>query len=334
MIYQKLIAEKAGVSYATVSRAFTHSARVKPATMQKIRNAMQELGITDIDKIFMGNPTLSKTVLVVSGDITSEFCVNLISGIYEVLDRFGYSVTLCISKFEVENELRHMNLAAENGYAGIIMISTVETDEMVHFLRSSKIPVVLVNRYIRSLDMDVVRIDNYRGGYMAAMLLLENGHRRVAHLAGPLVSAAPQDRLRGFTDALHDHNVDFGPKDMIEGDLSRSSGRDFAHFLMKSDYTAAFIGNAYMTAGTAHQLIKSGLRIPDDISLICFDDSPIIHEDGLNITSVSYDPHLMGVSAAEVLLKRLDALLGDRMRIIYSPRLNMRESIKKINLTP
>ena len=82
MIYQKLIAEKAGVSYATVSRAFTHSARVKPGTMQKIRNAMQELGITDIDKIFMGNPTLSKTVLVVSGDITSEFCVNLISGIY------------------------------------------------------------------------------------------------------------------------------------------------------------------------------------------------------------------------------------------------------------
>lgn len=334
MIYQKLIAEKAGVSYATVSRAFTHSARVKPATMQKIRNAMRELGISDLDNFFMSNSALSKTVLVVSGDITSEFCAKLISGIYEMLDRFGYSISLCISKFEEKNELFYMNRAAESGFAGIIMISTVETEAMVNFLHTSKIPVVLVNRYIRSLDMDVVRIDNYRGGYMAAMLLLENGHRRVAHLSGPLVSAAPQDRLRGFADALHDHNVDFGPKDTMEGDLGRACGRDFAHFLMKSDYTAAFIANAYMTAGAAHQLIKSGVRIPDDISLISFDDSPIISEDGLNITSVSYDPHQMGVSAAEVLLKRLDDLLGDRMRIIYSPRLNMRESIKKINLTP
>ena len=80
------------------------------------------------------------------------------------------------------------------------MITAMETHELVTFLQSAAIPIVLVNRYIRTLDIDVVRIDNYRGGYMAAQYLLEKGHRHIAHLAGPRNSAAPQDRLRGFAD--------------------------------------------------------------------------------------------------------------------------------------
>lgn len=330
MISQKLIAEKAGLSYATVSRAFTSSAYVRPETMQKIRNAMQELGIHNNDNLFLGRGSLSKMVLVVVGDLSSEFYASVVSGIHDGLARLGYSISLCISNFRADVELSRMAAAADTGFAGIIMITAVETDDMVGFLRHSKIPVVLVNRYIRSLDMDVVRIDNYRGGYLAADHLAENGHKRIAHLAGQRNSATTQDRLRGFRDGLADHGVAFGEKDIMYGDLRRSGGRTFAFKLMNEGYTAAFIGNDYMAVGTAYQLINSGKSIPQDVSLICFDDSPMISEDGLMISSISCDAHMMGEATADVLRMRLNDLLGDRIRIILSPRLVIRDSVRRL----
>ena len=330
MISQKLIAEKAGLSYATVSRAFTQNARVRPETMQKIKNAMRELGIHNSDNLFLGRGSLSKMVLVVVGDLSSEFYSGIVSGIHDGLARFGYSISLCISGFRADVELSNMDAAVETGFTGIIMITAVETDNMIDFLHNCKIPVVLVNRYIRFLDMDVVRIDNYRGGYQAAEHLVENGHKRIAHLGGQQNSATTHDRLRGFSDALADHGIDFGSKDIVYGDLKRSSGRAFAVKLIEEGYTAAFIGNDYMTVGAAYQLINSGKSIPQDVSLICFDDSPIISEDGLMISSVSCDARMMGESTADVLIKRLNDLLGDRIRIILSPRLLIRNSVKRL----
>ncbi|WP_346026760.1 LacI family DNA-binding transcriptional regulator [Beduinella massiliensis] len=327
---QKLIAEKAGVSFATVSRALTHSAKVRPETMQRIRKAMQELGISDSDALFQGRGILSKTVLVVVGDIATEFFAHIILGLYDVLEANGYQMSLCNSRYDSEVEMRCIKTAEENGYAGIIMITAVETQELVSFLQSAEIPVVLVNRYIRSLDLDVVRIDNYRGGYLAAQHLIENGHRRIAHLAGPRNSAAPQDRLRGFTEAMHDNGVPFTQDDAVFGDLSRECGKKFADWLMPRDYTAAYIGNNYMAAGAVHQLLKLGRRVPEDISIVCFDDSPLVSEDGLNLTTISCEPQIMGRAAAETLLKRIADPLGRHVKTIYSPRLNARGSVRSL----
>ncbi len=328
MIQQKQIAEKAGLSYATVSRAFTNSAKVSPAAMHKIREAMRTLGISSADELFSGKGPISKMILVVAGDIALEFFANIIAGIYEVLYAHGFTVALCISNFNADTELQCMKQAEESGYGGIIMITAVKTPALVSFLQYAKTPVVLVNRHIRSLDLDIVRIDNYRGGYMAASHLLDNGHRKIAHLSGPQNSAAPQDRLRGFADAMDDNGLTLGKQDIVFGDLSRESGKEFANWLVERDYTAVFVNNADMTAGMAHQLSKLHRSIPGDYSVICFDDSPLINEDGLNITSVSCDPKVMGRSAAEVLLRRLDNPLGDRSRIIYSPKLTLRGSVR------
>ncbi len=331
MVNQKLIAEKAGVSYATVSRAFTKSAKVKEETLQKIKHAMNELGMKDYDDLFLGNSILSKTVLVVVGEIASEFYRRVVSGIYEKLNSMSYSMSLCISKFDSAVELRQMELAMENRFAGIIMITVTETEEMVSFLRSARIPVILVNRYIRSIDIDVVRIDNYRGGYLAAEYLIDNGHKKIMHLAGHRNSSATQDRLRGFTDALADHGIAFNEKDDIYyGNLSLASGREFIRKINVKDYSAIFVYNDLMAIGATHELIKEGYKIPNDISVICYDDSPMINEDGLNITSISYNPHLMGIAAADTLMARLNDLLGERIKIIYSPHLRIRKSVRNI----
>lgn len=331
MITQKLIAEKAGVSYATVSRALTHSAKVRPETMHLIRRAMNELGLTHDEQVFLGRNNLSKMVLVIVGDILKEFFANIIVGIHDQLTPLGYAIILCNSHYESKVELDYLRNAQENNYAGVIMITASETDGLVSFLQTATIPVVLVNRYIRSLDLDVVRIDNYRGGYLAAQHLMEQGHRRIAFLSGPRASAANEDRLRGFMHAMVDNGLHLdADRDVVYGDLSRQSGKAFADWLVHRDFTAAFISNDYMTAGAVHQLIKLGRRIPEDYSVISFDDSALINEDGLNITTISFEPAVMGKTAAETLLKRIENPLGRHVKIIYSPVFTQRNSVRQI----
>lgn len=327
MVTQKMIAEKAGVSYSTVSRAFTRSASVKPGMMRRIRAAMTELGINDTEDLFLGRSVLSRMVLVVVGSITNEFFANIIVGISDKLKEKGYSIVLCNSNYDTETEILELKKAEEDGFAGVIMVTVIETEQMLAILQEMKIPVILVNRHIRSLDLDIVRIDNYRGGYMSAQCLIDSGHRRIAHLSGPKNSSAPSDRLRGFTAAMQDNGIPFGEEDIMYGDLSRESGKSFASWTARKDYTAVYIGNDYMTAGAIAQFAKLNMRVPDDISIICFDDSPLVNRDSLNITSVSCDPRRMGDSAADILMRRIADPLGQHFRIVYSPKIIYRESI-------
>lgn len=257
IILQKTIAERAGVSYATVSRAFTNSAKVKPQTMQKIRNAMQELGITDGDDMLLGKGFVSKAVLVIVSDISNYFYSKVVKGICEGLDPLGYTVVLCHCGLDANRELAAMRRAMENGYSGIIMITVTATEEIIQLLQSSSIPIVLVNRYISALDLDTVRIDNYRGGYMAAQYLWERGHRHIAMLTGVKGSGTASDRCRGFSEGLQNYGLSFSSLDMVYGDNTRESGRKFADWLLAQEKpcTAVFVGNDYMAAGMVLSLI-------------------------------------------------------------------------------
>lgn len=332
IIQQKQIAEKAGVSYATVSRAFTNSAKVCPQTMQRIRNAMTELGITNADSYFLGKSFLIKTVLVVVGDLASEFYASIIKGIYSVLEPLGYIIVLCNSNFDSTAEIQAMRRAEENGFSGAIMITAVETEELVDFLHSTKLPVLFVNRHIRSIDMDLVRIDSYRGGYMAAEYLIRKGHRKIAHAAGDAQSSPSRDRIRGFRDAMADHHIPFGEEDIFFCGQLRSGGRAFLKEFLEKDmqYTAIFFSNTVITQGAIEILNRFGKHIPEDLSILCFDDSSALGDDGLSLTTVSFSPERMGESVAEIYLKRIADPLGDRIKMTFSPRLVERSSVANL----
>ncbi|OUP49417.1 LacI family DNA-binding transcriptional regulator [Pseudoflavonifractor sp. An184] len=331
-ILQKTIAEKAGVSYATVSRAFTNSAKVKPQTLQKIRNAMQELGISDYDDVLLGKRFIARAVLLAVSDISNHFYSKVIKGICEGLNPLGYSILLYNYDSDSGQEISALRHAMENGYSGIIMITVSMSEEMIRFLQNTSIPIVLVNRYIPSLDLDVVRIDNYRGGYMAAKYLMEHGHKDVAMLTGVKGSGTALDRSRGFFDGMRDYGLSFTDQDIVYGDNSLKSGKQFADWLVNQSrpYTAAFIGNDYMSVGVVRRLQELNFQIPKDYSVLCFDDSYMVDESGLNLTTISCDPEMMGRSAADIFVKRQADLLGGRFRIIYSPILKERNSVQSL----
>ena len=333
IINQKLIAEKAGVSYATVSRALTNSAKVKQETLAKIHKAMDELGInTPFKNQFTNGNSAKNQVLIVVGGLSDIFYCQIVKGICDNLYPLGLVATLCISNYDPDIEAWHINHANASNYAGIIMITAVETAGFVELLKRITIPVILVNRYIRSLDTDVVCIDNYRGGYIAANTLIQAGHKRILHLTGSRNSTPCQDRLRGFIDAMTDSGLTLQSEEIYFGDFTIEDGIRFVDkfFTKDSSYSAVYIGNNPMAFGAASQLTELGYRIPEDVSIICFDDSSLVDRGKFKLTSISYDPYSMGSAAVDVLQKRLANPHAEKMKVIFSPNTIVRGSIKQL----
>ena len=131
---------------------------------------------------------------------------------------------------------------------------------------------------------------------------------------------------------LKNSSQSFSSLDMVYGDNTRESGRKFADWLLAQEKpcTAVFVGNDYMAAGMVRRLRDAGRRVPEDYSILCFDDSDLVDEEGLDLTTISCDPVAMGLSAADVFLQRQDNLLGRRFRIVYSPSLKERSSVRNI----
>lgn len=236
-----------------------------------------------------------------------------------------------ITKSDLEEEC--IQFAHRDNYNGIILLSAMETTGLIKLLKKGTCPVVLVNRYIRSMDLNVVCIDNFRGGYIATNYLIEKGHSRIAHLAGPDNSTTSQDRLRGYQKAMEDAGQPVAEEAIFFGDLSHDSGYSFGEYYLKNligQYTAVFSANDAMTAGLIMKLTENGIKIPDDLSIICFDDSPMAREGAIKLTTVSRDSDTMGLVAAEIMIDMIANGTETKRKVVYPPLLNERESVKDL----
>lgn len=334
MVDQKTIAEKAGVSRATVSRAFTQNANISPKTLAKIQRAMQELGVQPIAWLPNEVQKKARYVLVIAGDISNYFFSMVIKGICDRLLTLGLMPVVCNSNYDSEVEERQIEYADTNNYLGIIFVTAMEHPTLSALLHRIHTPVVFVNRYIHSFETDTVCIDNYRGGYMAAQHLVEKGHRRIAHIASYRGSTPQEDRIRGFTAAIRDHLQPGKYKyDVFYGESSLERGRRIARKLIQKELpcTALFVADCQVAIGIVYTLQENGYQVPEDLSILCFDDSPYIDENGLGLSTINYDPYPMGQMAVDLLMQRLDAGRGSISHVDLMPQLIPRGSVKDLN---
>lgn len=322
----KDIAQECGVSSATVSRALSGSSIVKSATQKKIIDCAKEMGYT-----YDGQKhTAPSKIMIISGDISNQFYVGIIKGANHLFMQEGYKAACFYSDYSTSSEEDYVRFAFDDNYDGILMITASETEALSSLLKNSACPVVLVNRYIRSMDLDVVCIDNHRGGYLAASYLIQAGHKKIAHLTGPQNSTASQDRLIGFRSAMADAGLDCPEKAIFTGDLMKSSGVSFAEYYMKNlrDYTAVFCANDICAAALLETLEKYDIHVPDDLSIICFDDSTAAVSGTVELTTVSRDPYTMGTAAAELMLEALRSRHHLPRKLVFPPVLHERNSVK------
>ena len=332
MIDQKTIAEKAGVSRATVSRAFTQNANISPKTLAKIQNAMISLGLQPIAWLPSEAKKKTRYVMVIAGDIANYFFSQVIKGICDRLLILGLMPVVCNSNYDSQIEESQIEFADANNYLGIIFVTAMERPTLSAVLHRIHTPVVFVNRYLHSFESDTVCIDNYKGGYMAASHLVEKGHRYFAHIASYKGSTPQEDRIRGFSAALQDLQPGRYKYDVFYGEGSVERGRNIAMKLIQQNFpcSALFVADCQVAIGLVYTLQEYGYKVPEDLSILCFDDSPYINENGLRLSTVTYDPYPMGQAAIDLLMQRLNSDIDNITHVDLMPHLIVRDSVRDI----
>lgn len=323
------IAKASGYSCATISRVLSNYSNVNEETRRIVLGCIKQLDYKYKPSTNYLNPADKKIMLIV-GDLENMFYVSIIKTIGDILAKNRCKVAIFNSNYDPKVEEDYLRFAQQDNYSGIVMLTAVETPELIELLKKKDIPVILVNRFIRSLDMNVVSIDNYQGGYKATDYLIRKGHKRIAHLSGPLNSTASYDRLQGYKDALKDSGLAINEKAIYTGNLRPDSGSGFGEYFLNklSDYTAVFCANDIMAVAFMEKVIQAGFKIPDDISIISFDDSPVAVSKQIKLTTISWDPKSMGEAATEIMLQKLKDKVMLNRKVIFSPILIERNSVK------
>ena len=329
------VAERSGVSTATVSRIISGKITSRSKSYQRVMEAIRELGYTSptLRAAHLTDARQIPKVMLIVDDLTNPFYQGIISGISLVLAEKNYLPQIVVSGIGTFSEDVLLRIAHTERCAGVIMLTAIETPSLIDVLSELRLPVVMVNRTLRSYDVNSICIDNRRGGYIATQYLIKNGHRHIAHLSGPANSTASYDRMCGFLDAMDDNHLPVPQESIFSGDLKPASGVAFADYFLQqlNGYTAVFCANDLMAAAFVKTLHEHGVTVPKDVSVICFDDTPETTGGIVSLTTVAQNPVTMGRVAAENLLGMLGSHSNLCQKAVFPPALIERESVAPLN---
>ena len=329
------LAARIGVSTATISRVLNNDKSVSEETRSKVLAAMHEAGYKKRPRRSSASSRNDRTVMIIVAQLHNPITLGFIDGIRRRLAAEGMRTVITLSDYSPNTECEMLSYAARGGFSGIFMLNTVECSRLLCLLDSIRTPVIFVNRYPATRDSDVVTVDNYRSGYLATEYLIERGHRRIAHIAGPRTSMTCRDRQRGFEDAMRSAGLPLTPGCVFYGDRSYKSGCEWGELIGKLPperrFTAVFSATGVMAAGMVDSLRAHGVRVPEDVSVICNDDySRDYMPCPIDFTTYEQDPKVMGETAAELMLERAADPDKPVRRIVFPPVLIERDSVIRL----
>lgn len=307
----KDIARLAQVSTATVSRALNDTGYVGVTTKEKIKGIAKELNY--VPNVMARNLSKSESnaIAVVVPEITNPFFGEVVKGINAVADKNDLSILLYSTGEEVRKELRCLQLLKELRVKGLILVSSCEDEhfnsEYLKALQDLGIPIVLMDRDVKYSNFDAVFFDDIQGAFMGVDALIKAGHKKIAALCGPTVMRPGRDRLRGYKKAFFMNNIDLDESYIYFGEHNLESGfKETKQILqMREPPTAIFATNNMVCLGCMQALCDLGLKIPQDIALVGFDQIEVFDILNLNISVVYKDSEEMGRTAMNLLLKKI-----------------------------
>ena len=326
------VSELAGVSLATVSRVMNDSSKVSPKTREKVEAAMLELGYRPNIIAQSLASSRSNSIGVLVPELHGPFFGVILSGIEAELRAAGKHIIITAGHSEEETELESLDfLSTRRCDALILYVYGVSDDHLVKFSESS-VPVVFLNRLIPDMAGQCVSLDNELGGYLATKSLLEAGHRELAFISGPLWKRDSSKRLEGNKRALAEFGLSLDERLMFEGNYEESSGRrGIEHLLTRGiPFSALVCGNDEMAAGAMGAAREKGLAIPDDLSVIGFDNVFFTRYTYPELSSIDCPVEEMGRMAARAVLRDAYGEDGLEIQNRFEPSLVRRASISSI----
>lgn len=304
----KDVAKQAGVSASTVSRVMNNDPRISPETRDKVLKCIEETGyrINNIARSLKTNK--SRTIGFLCPELSNDFFMKIAEGIENELSRSGYSMVVCTSNGTVRGEEDRIWFLYEKCIDGLILIPATNSGKHLQWVKELQIPVVLADRLAEGLETDAVLVDNFNGTYLAIEHMIRQGEKRIGYIGGDLSLTTARERDEGYRKALESYSIRPDESIIKYGDFHTESGYNKMKELMEQEAPpgCVFIANRYMHVGATKYLIEtSGKRILP-VSIVSFDDLELVSALGFCKTVIRQPTLEIGITAAKILLGRLN----------------------------
>jgi LacI family transcriptional regulator len=325
------VARRAGVHAGTASRALNPHTRslVNAATAKRVMEAADDLGYRP-NPIARGLKTnRSFTIGVLVPDLTNPLFPPIVRGIEDALAREGYTALLANSDNDPEKERLHFETMKARQVEGFIMATAERDHPLIEDAIAADVPIVLVNRTVDSSRAVAVITNDRRGAALAVEHLIRLGHTRIAHIVGPERYSTGKARHQGFIEAMRRAGLKADRKLIrFTRTFTESEGARLFRQLLdeKKDFTAVFAGNDLLALGCYDIMSEAGLRCPEDISIVGFNDIPFMDKLHPPLTTVRIPHYEIGVRATELVLKRLRQPSVEPVTVQLEPELVVRRS--------
>lgn len=304
------VARKAGVSSSTVSHVINETRFVSEEIRQRVYQAIEELDYQPNAVARSLRTRKSRIIGVVVSDITNPFFTASVRAIEDEASKHGYSIILCDTDEQSKREKKYLNILMSRQVEGIIVAPSTENTSVLASIVEAGVPVVLLDREVPGLSLDVVECDNEGGAFEAVSYLIQRGHRRIGIVSGRLDVSTGVQRLAGYKRALQEHDIEIDQDFIKVGDyrldVAYEKTRELLDFVHRP--SALFVCSNQMTLGAVMAVRDAGLRIPNDISLIGFDDPEWAALMDPPLTVVAQPVRELGIRAADILISRIRGL--------------------------
>ena len=323
------VAKKAGVSQSAVSRVFTPGASASKRTSERVRKAASELGIRSSGVTYSHRSGKSRMIGLVVAYLDNLFYPNALEKLSNQLKEKGYHVLIFMASQTAGNidEVLHEIM----GYQvdGIVLASVAMSSDLASKCQKAGVPVVLFNRSQDDDRLSSVGSNNVSGGRKIAEFLIDGGHKKIAHIAGWEGASTQRDRETGFMSGLYSAGIELFAREV--GDFQIEQAREAARRMFnKSDHPdAVFVANDHMAIGVMDVLrLEVGLRIPDDVSIIGYDDVSAAEWFAYSLTTVRQPATQMVEETVSILMDQIENKAKNPRRIAIDGPLIVRGSAK------
>jgi LacI family transcriptional regulator len=322
------VAERAGASVTTVSHVINETRYVSDEVRLRVLDAMKALNYRPnalARSLRMGQ---THTLALILPDSANPFFADIGRAIEDCAFQLGYSVILGNTQGDPRREELYIDVLSKKQVDGIIFVATGEQADSLNLLRSRGLPVVVVNRDLNAVEVDLIYTDNFQGGYLATQHLIQLGHRRIACIAGPSDLTLGADRVDGYRRALEEAGLTYDEGLVLAGDYQPASGFAVTQQLLAGADrpTAIFACNDLMALGALRAAAAAGCPVPAALSVVGFDDIELARYTNPPLTTIAQDKAEIGAQAVRRLVERIGQKDTPYQRAVLPTRLVVRES--------
>ncbi|HSA49597.1 MAG TPA: LacI family DNA-binding transcriptional regulator [Yinghuangia sp.] len=329
----KEVARHAGVSVGTVSNVLNRPDRVAEATRNRVLDAIEHLGFVRNDSARSLRSGRTNALGLIVLDVANPFFTDVARGVEDVSSHTGSVVILCNSDDSVTKQETYLQVLQEQRVRGVLVTPAHESTLPIDALRSRGMAVVLLDRSGERPDLCSVAVDDVAGGQLATDHLIAAGHETFAFVSGPLTIRQCDDRRNGMRRALRAAGLRLGSstRDVLVPAMNARSGAEAARRLLAGGREnlprAVLCANDLLAMGFMREMLRAGVRIPEDLALVGYDDIEFAAASAIPITSIRQPTYQLGQTAAELLLDECEnADTHAHQQVTFQPELVVRES--------